>query len=188
MKNQSLFTTNVGAILSALFLAASLHTLSAADAAKIFASSGEAVTALGQAVSTTNRAVLAELFGSAGHELVNPDEVQGAAELTKFSEAFNATNRLVHESDTRMVLEVGLDAWPFPIPLVKVAGGWQFDAAAGREELINRRIGRNELDVLKVLRAGVEAQREYASKDRDGDEVLEFALRLVRGEGRQGSP
>jgi hypothetical protein len=83
-----------------------------------------------------------------------------------------------------MVLEVGADAWPFPIPLVKAANGWHFDTEAGLEELLNRRIGRNELDVLRVMRAYVQAQRDYASRDRDGDEVLEYAQRLFSSAGQ----
>ncbi len=75
-------------------------------------------------------------------------------------------------------------SWPFPIPLVKAAGGWQFDTEAGLEELLNRRIGRNELDVLQVMKVYVEAQREYASRDRDSDEVLEFAQKITSSEGR----
>jgi hypothetical protein len=82
-----------------------------------------------------------------------------------------------------MALEVGPDAWPFPIPLVKGSAGWQFDTAAGLEEILNRRIGRNELDVLRVVRAYVEAQREYASRDRDGDDVLEYAQKITSSPG-----
>ena len=83
-----------------------------------------------------------------------------------------------------MSLEIGQQAWPFPIPLVKVSNGWQFDSQAGVEELLTRRIGGNELDVLRVLRAFVQAQREYASRDRDGDAVLEYAQRIAGSPGR----
>ena len=179
MKLQSSFPWFSGVILPLSLLTIWPARLSAAEAAQIFATPEAAVAALSQAVSTTNRAALGSLFGPAAEHLVNPDEVQGALELVKFTEAFNVTNRLVRETDTRMVLEVGNDAWPFPIPLAKVAGGWQFDTAAGIEELLNRRIGRNELDVLRVLRAYVQAQREYASRDRDGDEVLEYAQKIA---------
>ena len=158
---------------------------SAADkTAQAFATPQAAVTALDKAVNTTNRAAFAELFGPEFQQLVNPDSVQGAQELANFSAAFNATNRLDRESDTKMVLEVGTNGWPFPIPLVKMADGWRFDTKAGLEELLNRRIGRNELDVLGVVRAYVAAQREYASKDRDGDEVLEYAQRLSSSPGK----
>jgi hypothetical protein len=138
-----------------------------------------AVAALERAVATTNRAALDRLFGDAAQQLVNPDEVQGATELADFAAAFQASHRLVRESDTKLTLEVGLNGWPFPIPLVKSADAWQFDTQAGVEELLNRRIGRNELAVSRVLRAYVQAQREYASRDRDGDEVLEYAQRIT---------
>ena len=154
------------------------------EAYQVFATPEEAVAALNQAVDTTNRAAFMKLFGPEAEELVNPDTVQAAQEMAKFAEAFNTTNRLVRESDTRMVLEVGTNDWPFPIPLVKQAGGWQFDTKAGKDELLNRRIGRNELEVLQVMRAYVDAQREYASKDRDGDEVLEYAQKLASSPGK----
>ena len=183
MKNHSSFPKFAGATLL-LGLTILPHTLFAADPAQVFATPEAAVKALEQAVSTTNRAALAKVLGSASEALVNPDEVQGATELFNFSEAFNATNRLVRDSDTRSILELGRDEWPFPIPLVKVASGWQFDTAAGLDELLNRRIGRNELEVLHVMRACVQAQREYASRDRNGDEVLEYAQKFASTEGK----
>ena len=156
-----------------------------ADAtARVFATPQEAVSALGQAANGTNRAAFAALFGSDSRELANPDSVQGALEQAEFAAAFNLTNRLVRQSDDRLILEVGDNAWPLPIPLVKSAAGWRFDAQAGWEEVLNRRIGRNELDVLRVLRAYVQAQREFASRDRDGDEVLEYAQKFTSTPGR----
>jgi hypothetical protein len=150
---------------------------------KAFNTPQEAVSALGRAVETTNRAALATLFGEQTEQLTNPDAVQGAQELSEFAAALNTTNRLVRESDKRMILEVGNDGWPFPIPLVKMEEGWRFDTAAGVDELLNRRIGRNELDVLRVIRAYVAAQREYASRDRDGDQVLEYAQHILSAQG-----
>ena len=158
--------------------------LSAAESPKVFATPEEAVRALGQAVATTNRAALGHILGSDSQQLVNPDAVQGTAELATFATAFGSTNRLVRESDTRMILEVGLNAWPFPVPLTKAASGWRFDTEAGLEELLNRRIGRNELDVLGVVRSYVGAQREYASRDRDGDDVLEYAQKITSSLGQ----
>jgi hypothetical protein len=121
---------------------------------------------------------LRSLLGLATDELVATDRVQATNELGAFSAAFEAQHRLLEESATRRVLEVGVNAWPFPIPLVQRDGQWVFDTAAGKEELLNRRIGRNELAVLNVMRVYVEAQREYASRDRDGDAVLEYAQRM----------
>jgi len=145
---------------------------------KSFSTAQEAVNSLGQAVNATNRAALFDIFGPEAEWMANPDSVQGAGEMAKFAEAFNLTNRLVQESATRMTLEVGTNGWPFPIPLVKTNTGWIFDADAGREEILNRRIGRNELEALQVMRVYVDAQREYASRDRDGSSVLKFAQRL----------
>jgi hypothetical protein len=151
---------------------------------KSFATPEDAVKALGHAINTTNRAALTELFGAASEALANPDTVQGQRELAEFTEAFNTTNHLAPESSTVMFLEVGPQAWPLPIPIVKTTVGWRFDAEAGLEEITNRRIGRNELEVLRVMREYVEAQREYASRDRDGDDVFEFAQRIASTLGR----
>jgi hypothetical protein len=156
----------------------------AVQMAKSFDTPQEALGALSRAVNTTNRAAFATLFGGESEKLVNPDSVQGARELGDFAAAFNSSNRLVRASDARMILEVGDTAWPFPIPLVKTADGWRFDTAAGLDEILNRRIGRNELDVLRIMRAYVEAQREYASRDRDGDGVLEYAQKISSSPGR----
>jgi hypothetical protein len=167
-----------------LLLSFTSPAFAATQMGKAFSSPQEAVSALGEAVDATNRAALATLFGTQTEKLVNPDNVQGARELGDFAAAFNSSNRLVRASDARMILEVGDNAWPFPIPLVKTGDGWRFDTAAGLDEILNRRIGRNELDVLRIMRAYVEAQREYASRDRDGDGVLEYAQKISSSPGR----
>ena len=164
----------------ALFAAAQLN---AAETGKTFATPDEAVAALADAVSTTNRAELHAIFGPAADDLVNPDAVQAANEFAEFATALGETNRLVRESDARRVLELGKDPWPFPVPIVQKDGRWFFDTAAGTEELLNRRIGRNELQTLKVVRAYVQAQREYAAKGRDGSGVLKFAQKIISTPG-----
>jgi hypothetical protein len=168
---------------SILFLSFVSSALGATQAGKAFETPQQAVSALGEAVESTNRAALVNLFGAETERLTNPDKVQGADELADFAAALSETNRLVAESDKRMILEVGNNGWPFPIPLVKSSDGWRFDTAAGVDELLNRRIGRNELDVLRVMRAYVEAQREYAGRDRDGDQVLEYAQHILSAAG-----
>lgn len=173
----------VAALLCASWLALPSGWL-AADSSRTFATPADAIAALDRAVNAGDRDELAALFGPSADRLVNPDAVQGAAEFAEFTAAFNTSHQLVPGSNRQLILEVGSDAWPFPIPLVQDADGWQFDGAAGVEELLNRRIGRNELHVLRVLRACVQAQREYASRDRDGDGVLEFAARIVSSPGR----
>jgi hypothetical protein len=170
-----------------LFLIApwlSVHAQISGSLPQSFPSAEAAVAALEDAVAHTNRPALHSLFGDAAQELMNPDEVQGAIELADFKEAFTQHHRLVSASNTRVILEVGTNYWPFPIPIVQSGGEWHFDTRAGLEELLNRRIGRNELDVLRVLRAYVQAQREYASRDRDNDGVLEYAQRLASSPGQ----
>jgi hypothetical protein len=158
-------------------------TIRATDIGKAFPTPEEAVAALSAAVKSKNGDVLQGIFGPAAADIKNPDRVQATNEFAAFAAALEATNRLVFESDAKYVLEIGEDSWPFPIPLVKRDGGWFFDTAAGKEEILNRRIGRNELATLEVVRAQVDAQREYASRDRDGDDVLEYAQRLFSSPG-----
>ncbi len=168
-----------------IILALSLPAMvRAADTGKTFSSPETAVAALTDAVNAKDHEVLQGIFGPAAADLENPDQVQAAHELETFAAALNATNQLVHESDARCVLEVGTNAWPFPIPLVKQTDGqWFFDTEAGKEEILNRRIGGNELATLQSVRAYVEAQREYASRDRDGSQVLKFAQKIISSPG-----
>ena len=150
----------------------------AADTGQTFATPEEAVSALVQATSAKSGKELRAIFGPAAAELQNPDRVQATNEFNAFTTALNLTNRLVHESTNKCVLEVGANFWPFPVPIVKKDGRWFFDTEAGKDELLSRRIGKNELAVLQAMRAYVNAQREYASLDRNGDEVLEYAQRI----------
>lgn len=184
MKNRISLQWLIAALVTPLTLVCVPQSSRATDEGRVFNTPEAAVAALGQAVSATNREALSALFGEAADYLVNPDAVQGAGEMAEFASAFAATNHLVRESETKMTLEIGTNAWPFAIPLVKLANGWHFDTQAGLEELLNRRVGRNELDVLRVLRACVQAQREYASRDRDGDEVLEYAQKMSSSPGK----
>jgi len=158
-------------------------TLLAADTGRKFPTPEEAVAALSAAANANDKDALHTLFGPAAGDLENPDQAQAAGELQFFTAALNSTNRLVHDSDARCVLEVGENAWPFPIPLVKQDGQWFFDTEAGKTEILNRRIGRNELATLGAVRAYVEAQREYASRDRVGNEVLQYAQKIISSPG-----
>jgi len=173
-----------GAAVLILFCFVSSFALKAGGTGQAFSTPQELVSALQQAVNTTNRAGFATLFGPDSQWLANPDTVQAADNLAEFSAAFNLTNGLAKNSADRMTLVVGTNAWPFPIPLVRTAKGWCFDTDAGREEILNRRIGRNEIEALEAMRAYVEAQREYASKDRDDDGVLEYAQQISSSPGK----
>ncbi|HLH52888.1 MAG TPA: DUF2950 domain-containing protein [Verrucomicrobiae bacterium] len=155
----------------------------AAETSRTFASPEAAVAALVTAVDSQDASAIRDLFGPVATELENRDEVQAANEHIAFARALNKAARIARQSESRCVLEVGDQNWPFPIPIIKRDGQWFFDTEAGKEELLNRRIGRNELATLAVMRACVQAQREYATRDHDDDEVLEFAQKFISTPG-----
>jgi hypothetical protein len=169
--------------LALIFLLSLSLPAEAADTRKTFTTAEEAVAALASATARIDHDALHDLFGPAGADLENPDRVQSTNELNNFTAAFNQTNRLARLSDSQYVLEVGADLWPFPVPITKKDGRWFFDTEVGKDELLGRRIGQNELSALDVTRAYVDAQREYASRDRDGDQVLEYAQRITSSPG-----
>jgi hypothetical protein len=142
-----------------------------------FASPQEAVNALVAAAKNDDTNALHAIFGPVGHDLVSPDVVQATAGFKLFVQHLAEKTQLITNSDANLTLEIGADGWPFPIPLVKQGGQWFFDTAAGKQEILNRRIGRDEIGAIRVCRAYVDAQREYASEDR-GDGILEYAQHL----------
>ncbi len=147
---------------------------SAADE-QTFATPQEALNALVAAVQNHDTNAIRLIFGPAGHELISPDVVQATEEFKIFVQRLAEKTQLVNTSESNATLELGVDGWPFPIPLVKEGAQWHFDTAAGSEEILARRIGRDEMGALNVCNAYVEAQREYASQDRMGDGVLAYA-------------
>jgi hypothetical protein len=152
---------------------------------KSFASPEEAVNALVVAVKADNKKEMLAILGPVGKELISSgDEVADKEGREKFLKAYDEMNTLEKESADKIVLHVGTDNWPLPIPIVKKNNTWVFDTKAGKEEILNRRIGRNELNVIEVLHAYVDAQREYASKDCKGSGVVEFAQKFISTEGK----
>jgi len=151
-----------------------------------FSTPDEAAAALVKAAQSADPASLTNLFGqghkdllSSGDPVEDKNNRDGFAALAKEKILTDKT-----AGDKATVL-VGNQGWPFPIPLVKQADGWQFDAAQGEQEIINRRIGRNELRTLSAVGAYREAQEGYASSDRDGDGVAEYAQKIVSTPGQQ---
>jgi len=143
-----------------------------------FSSPQAAVDALKAAVEARDTNALHAIFGPDAHGIVSVDVVEAAEERQLFMDRVKEKVNLVAESDSKQVLQLGTDGWPFPIPLVKQDGQWHFDTDAGKEEILNRRIGANELGAIQVCEAYVQAQRDYASEDRNADEVLEYAQHL----------
>jgi hypothetical protein len=153
---------------------------------KTFTSPDDAVKALVEAVKSNNRAELLTIFGPEGKELISSgDEVADKAGCQKFLKAYEEANKLETMTPDLVLLHVGADDWTFPIPIVKKDNAWFFDTKEGREEILNRRIGKNEMSVINVLHEYVDAQREYASKDRNGDGVLEYAQNLVSTKSKE---
>lgn len=140
-----------------------------------FTSPDNAVNALVAAATVHDTNAMHAIFGPEGHQLVSPDAVQATNDYKVFVQRLKEKVQLSTNSDSNLTLELGADGWPFPIPLVKQDGQWFFDTAAGRQEILNRRIGMDELGAISVCRAYVDAQREYASEDRMGDGVLAYA-------------
>lgn len=159
--------------------------LNGAAMGKSFLSPDDAVRALSAAVKNRDSNALAAIFGPTLSELKSPDQVEAQNELATFDARLNASNHIERADNGRCILEIGEDRWPFAIPIVKTANGWCFDTQAGKDELLNRRIGGNELQALASLRAAAQAQREYASRDRDGDEVLEYAQEIASTPGKK---
>src|ERR1035437_5912951 len=147
---------------------------SAADE-QTFSSPPEAVNALVSTATNHDTNALHLIFGPAGHELISPDVVQATEEYKLFVEPLTEKTELITNSDSNITLQIGADGWPFPIPLVKPSGQSFFDTAAGKEEILARRIGMDEIGAINVCNAYVDADREYASQNRMGDSVLAYA-------------
>jgi len=150
-----------------------------------FASPEDALKALIEAVKSNDAAELDQIFGPARKELLTDDEVQHAAGLEAFSKHLDEKTDLVKENDSTVILHVGNENWPFPIPIVRRDAQWFFDTEAGKEEILNRRIGENELTAILVCRTYVKAQREYALKDWEGTGILAYAQKLRSDPGRK---
>jgi hypothetical protein len=147
---------------------------------KTFASPQEALTALVDALKAGDRQELLAILGPEGKELISSgDEVQDRADRDRFLAAYDKKADCVPQGNDRVEVILGNDNWPFPIPIVKGQEGWFFDTAAGKEEILNRRIGRNELYTIQVCLAYVEAQREYAGADRQQDGIIQYAQKIV---------
>ncbi len=121
-----------------------------------------------------------KIFGSGGGKLVRSgDPVADRNGRARFAAAYGEMHKIDPEGADKAVLLIGKEEWPFPIPLVKAGDGWRFDTKAGREEILNRRIGRNELNAIEVCRAFVEAEREYKAGDPLGDGTHDYAQHFI---------
>ena len=156
--------------------------------AKAFATAQAAVDALIQAATVFDEAALIAIFGPDNKDLVTTgDAVRDKSYVTAFATLAKEGLAVAVNPSTpsRATLEVGKERWPLPVPLVRVAGKWYFDAKAGRDEILFRRVGANELDAIEICRGFVEAQKEYALDLHDGSRVHQYAQRIISTPGKQ---
>lgn len=151
-----------------------------------FASPEAAIKALQEAAQAPDdQTAFDKIFGPDAKLLRTGDKVEDANHSAKFAKAMAESCQPVPEGDNKVVLEIGTNNWPFPIPLVKTDSQWHFDTDAGKEEIINRHIGRDELNAIGVCRAYVEAQRQYATMNADGSGVVKYALKFKSTPGKK---
>lgn len=153
---------------------------------RTFATPEDAVRALSDTVKAGNMEELVAIFGPEGRDLVSSsDAATGRRNRQVFMAAMAEGWRLEDRGADTKELVVGNEDWPFPVPLVKESRGWRFDTAAGKEEVLARRIGRNELAVIRACQTYVRAQRAYASAGRDGKPAGLYAQRFASDPGTQ---
>jgi Protein of unknown function (DUF2950) len=170
--------------LLALAVVSLLTIATGALAQERFKTPDEAVTALIGAAKAVDRAGLTRVLGPGSTEIVSSgDPVADAAARQRVLAAYDAKHQVVMEGADKAALVIGNEDWPFPIPLVRKDGSWRFDTAAGREEILFRRIGGNELSAIQACLAYVDAQQEYAEKGVAGNGV--YAQRIVSQPGKK---
>ena len=172
-------------MLVAVFLSAGGNAL-AADGQKSFASPEDAARELVSALKTGNtKGVLAVLGADARPIIQTGDAAADKAGRERFVKAYEEANRLEKSGDAKVILSVGKDNWPLPIPIVKDGAGWRFDTLAAKAEILNRRIGRNELSAIQAVQAYVDAQREYYLRNPQNDKLLHYAQKINSTQGKR---
>lgn len=160
-----------------------------AQAAKIkqkaFESPEAAMGAFVQALRGHDEKALLAILGTGGESLISSgDAVDDRERREEFVRLYDEKNRLETAGEKKAIVHVGNKDWPFPIPIVKTGETWRFDTQQGKEEILNRRIGENEIEAIQTCLAIVDAQREYAAMDRDGDGLLEYARKFESSPGK----
>ena len=176
----------LGVVAAVAWFGISTAGLVAAPRQATFASPEEAADALVAAAQAGKTGDLEKILGPAGRKLIySGDRVADKQAREKFVSRYVQKHAIEKQSDIKAILIVSADDWPFPIPLVKHGGAWRFDTKAGENEILNRRIGRNELNAIQVCGAIVDAEQDYASKDRTGSGYLEYAQKFMSSPGKR---
>ncbi len=195
MNRPALFWLACGLILFSLSLASATASQTSGKAPatsqakqRVFNTPDQAAEALVQAAEKFDVAALEAIFGPDGHDLILTGEPVRDKEMT-VAFAAQAREKMKISIDpgnkSRATLIIGDEDWPSPVPIVKSGGKWSFDAKAGRQELLYRRIGRNELDAIEICRGYVEAQHEYAHQKYDSSDVNQYAQRIISTPGKK---
>src|SRR5580700_541943 len=162
------------------------HAPAQAEGQRTFASSKGAVDAFIQASRDGNSAELQAILGPGGEQIISSgDDVADKKARDWFIRSYDAKHSLVENAPHQLTINVGKENWPVPIPLIHANDKWYWDGAAGREEILYRRIGHNELAAIDVCKGVIAAQREYASAQHDGQPAGAYAFRLVSDAGKQ---
>ncbi len=185
-------TKNVGSLFCVLVLIAMSSLVSIGQVAKFknkgFASAEAAGSALIAAAEKWDTAEIKQILGPGSDDIIETGEPFRDKEVVVEFATLGRTKQKIAldpRTKTRAFLEVGDDNWPFPVPIVKSGTKWYFDTAAGRQELINRRIGSNEFDAMTLCDKFVDAQLEYAETKHDGARVNQYAQRIISSPGKQ---
>jgi len=183
--NLRLSSAALAILITIVILASSSTVAGEAVGEKSFVSPQQAVAALVAAVLDDDDAELLAILGPGSEDLISSgDKVADQSDRARFLKAYEDKNALEQEGNDRATLLIGAKDYPFPIPIVQQGDAWLFDTQAGMEEILNRRIGRNELRTIEVMLAYTDAQREYASM-KPNSEGLEFAQKFASSEGKK---
>jgi hypothetical protein len=159
---------------------------SSAPEQKTFKTAGAAADSLIAALAKDDVETLLDIFGREyEEELIGGDPIASRENRKQVAKKALTMHKLRDDGKDRKVLYIGDQAWPVPFPLVKEGKSWRFDTEAGIEEVVNRRVGKNELNAIAICKAYIDAQIQYSDVDRDGDEVLEYAQKIGSTEGKK---
>ena len=173
------------AMLGAVLLAAACSKPQESRPSNVFATPDDAVKALNAAVAKGDLGAVQAIFGPDGKDLVDSSDPATARQNQQVYTAAVAQGWHLTDVPEGKELVIGDEGWPFPVPLVKDGNGWRFDTAAGKEEVLDRRVGRNELKAIQVCRTYVAAQHKYASQRHDGKSAKRYAMRFRSAPGTE---
>jgi hypothetical protein len=170
-----------------VFLAAAMVPVGSAQQAgqETFSSAGQATKALVSAVRNDDESTLLKILGPDARDIISSgDPTEDKTNRQEFVEKYKKMHRLVNEPDGVTTLYIGAENWPTPIPLIQKNGAWYFDTAKGKQEILFRRIGRNELSAIQVCRELVDAEKEYYGQPHDGESDNQYAQKLTSDPGK----